>query len=68
MTSSAQVASTPTFLHTQGLLWRWGNVRVKAGAEGFAPEYEDARRIAEANGVALRTVLAETAHEYLKSR
>ena len=47
---------------------RYGVVRVKSGADGFAPEYEDARRIALEAGVPLRTVLSETAHEYLKSR
>ncbi len=47
---------------------RYGIVRVKIGADGFAPEYEDARRIAIEAGVPLRTVLSETAHEYLKSR
>jgi len=47
---------------------RYGVVRVKIGADGFAPEYEDARRIAIEAGVPLRMVLSETAHEYLKSR
>jgi len=47
---------------------RYGVVRVKSGKDGFAPEYEDARRIAAACGVPLRNVLAEAAHEYLKSR
>lgn len=47
---------------------RYGVVRVKIGAEGFAPEYEDARRIALEAGVPLRRVLSETTHEYLKSR
>jgi uncharacterized protein (TIGR00299 family) protein len=47
---------------------KYGMVRVKSGSDGFAPEYEDARRIAVEAGVPLRTVLAEAAHEYLKSR
>ncbi|MCU1327746.1 MAG: hypothetical protein JWN34_3116 [Bryobacterales bacterium] len=47
---------------------KYGVVRVKSGSDGFAPEYEDARRIAVEAGVPLRTVLAEAAHEYLKSR
>jgi uncharacterized protein (TIGR00299 family) protein len=45
-----------------------GNVRVKIGETGFAPEYEDARRIAAETGAALKDVLAETAHEFLKNR
>jgi uncharacterized protein (TIGR00299 family) protein len=43
-----------------------GAVRVKAGPNGFAPEYEDARRVALQSGVPLKTVLAEAAHAYLK--
>jgi len=43
-----------------------GPVRVKAGPDGFAPEYEDARRLAAQSGVPLKTILAETAHAYLK--
>ena len=43
-----------------------GIVRVKAGAHGFAPEYEDARKIAAVSGVPLKQVLAEAAYEYLK--
>jgi uncharacterized protein (TIGR00299 family) protein len=46
----------------------WGIVRIKAGAQGFAPEYEDARRIAEVSGMPLKTVLAEAAHAYLKNK
>ena len=46
----------------------WGIVRIKAGAHGFAPEYEDARRIAEVSGMPLKTVLAEAAHAYLKNK
>lgn len=46
----------------------WGVVRIKAGAHGFAPEYEDARRIAEVSGMPLKTVLAEAAHAYLKDK
>ena len=45
-----------------------GVVRVKTAPDGFAPEYEDARRIADATGVPLKQVLAEAAHEYLKTR
>jgi len=43
-----------------------GPVRVKAGPNGFAPEYEDARRLAAQSGVPLKTILAETAHAWLK--
>ena len=43
----------------------YGVVRVKAGDHGFAPEYEDARKIAEVSGVPLKDVLAETARAYL---
>lgn len=46
----------------------WGIVRIKAGAHGFAPEYEDARRIAEVSGMPLKHVLAEAAHAYLKNK
>jgi uncharacterized protein (TIGR00299 family) protein len=46
----------------------YGAVRVKAGPDGFAPEYEDARRLAAQSGVPLKQILAETAHAYLKSK
>jgi uncharacterized protein (TIGR00299 family) protein len=45
-----------------------GAVRVKSGPDGFAPEYEDARRLAAQSGVPLKTILAETAHAYMKAR
>jgi len=45
-----------------------GVVRVKTSAEGFAPEYEDARLLAASSGVPLKEILAETAHEYLRTR
>jgi pyridinium-3,5-bisthiocarboxylic acid mononucleotide nickel chelatase len=45
-----------------------GVVRVKIGENGFAPEYEDARRIATESGVPLKDILAETTNEYLKNR
>lgn len=47
---------------------RHGMVRVKAGLHGFAPEYEDARRVAAAAGVPLKDVLTDAASEYLKTR
>ena len=47
---------------------RYGTLRVKSGTDGFAPEFEDAKKLATQTGVPLRTILAEAAHEYLKSR
>ncbi len=44
----------------------WGSVRVKSSAAGFAPEYEDCRKLAQAAGVALKTVMAEAAAEFRK--
>jgi uncharacterized protein (TIGR00299 family) protein len=46
----------------------YGTVRVKAGAQGFAPEYEDARQIAAVSGLPLKQVLAEAAYAYLKQK
>ncbi|MGD1070377.1 MAG: nickel pincer cofactor biosynthesis protein LarC [Bryobacteraceae bacterium] len=48
------------------VLTRHGIVRVKASHDGFAPEYEDARRIATQSGIPLKQVLAEACYEYLK--
>jgi pyridinium-3,5-bisthiocarboxylic acid mononucleotide nickel chelatase len=45
-----------------------GIVRVKAGDHGFAPEYEDARKIASVSGIPLKQILAEAAYAYLKQR
>lgn len=45
-----------------------GPVRIKAGPHGFAPEYEDAKRLAEQSGVPLKTILAEAAAAYIKGR
>ena len=42
-----------------------GIVRVKAGASGFAPEYEDARRIAAITGLPLKQIIAEAAFAFL---
>jgi uncharacterized protein (DUF111 family) len=42
-----------------------GIVRVKAGANGFQPEYEDARRIAAISGVPLKQIIAEAAFAFL---
>ncbi len=41
-----------------------GSVRVKTPPDGFAPEYEDARRLAAQTGVPLKQILAETAHAW----
>jgi uncharacterized protein (TIGR00299 family) protein len=46
-----------------------GVVRMKvAGHGGYAPEYEDCRKLALAAGVPLRQIVAEANHEYLKNR
>ncbi len=45
-----------------------GVVRIKASATGFAPEYEDARKLAETSGVPLKQILIEATHEYLKGK
>lgn len=45
-----------------------GVMRVKAGDHGFAPEYEDARRIASVTGVPLKQILAEAMYAYLKQK
>lgn len=45
-----------------------GKLRIKAGHEGFAPEYEDARKLASSTGVPLKQILAEAAHAYLRQK
>src|SRR5579863_3356925 len=45
-----------------------GIVRVKTGDHGFAPEYEDARKIAAVSGIPLKQILAEAAYAYLKQQ
>ncbi len=45
-----------------------GPVRIKSSPDGFAPEYEDARRIALESGVPLRRILADATEEYLKTK
>jgi uncharacterized protein (DUF111 family) len=47
---------------------KYGPVRIKAGSDGYSPEYEDARRIASVAGVPLKNVLAAAAFEYLKTK
>jgi pyridinium-3,5-bisthiocarboxylic acid mononucleotide nickel chelatase len=45
-----------------------GAVRIKAGADGFAPEYEDARKVASETGLPLKQILSEAAYAYLKQK
>jgi hypothetical protein len=45
-----------------------GAVRVKTSGDGFAPEYEDCRRLAEASGVPLKQILAEASFAFLKTK
>ena len=45
-----------------------GIVRVKAGSNGFAPEYEDARRIAAITGLPLKQIIAEAVFAYLNQK
>jgi uncharacterized protein (TIGR00299 family) protein len=42
-----------------------GAVRIKTSADGFAPEYEDARRVAAESGVPLKQILAEANYAWL---
>ncbi len=45
-----------------------GPVRIKiSGAGGFAPEYDDCRRLAQATGTPLKQIIAEAGYEYLSS-
>ena len=46
----------------------YGPIRIKSGTDGFAPEYEDARRIAIESGIPLKQILAEATSEYLKTK
>ncbi len=44
-----------------------GKVRVKVSdSGGFAPEYEDCKKLAHETGIPLKTILAEASHAYLK--
>jgi len=45
-----------------------GTVRVKISPDGFAPEYDDARRAAAHSALPLRQILAEATHQYLKTK
>jgi hypothetical protein len=47
----------------------YGKVRIKvAGDGGYAPEYEDCRKLAQESGIALKQVIAEANYAYVKSR
>ncbi len=51
---------------------KYGVVRMKTGPAGsnpetFAPEYEDARKIAVATGLPLKQILAEAVFEYSRA-
>jgi uncharacterized protein (TIGR00299 family) protein len=47
---------------------QYGRVRMKvSGSGGFAPEYDDCRRIAQERGVPVKEVLAEASLAYLKA-
>jgi pyridinium-3,5-bisthiocarboxylic acid mononucleotide nickel chelatase len=44
----------------------YGSVRIKVSSDGgYAPEYEDCRKLAEESGVALKHIIAEANHAYL---
>jgi hypothetical protein len=46
-----------------------GPVRIKiGGAGGFAPEYDDCRKLAQATGTPLKEILAEAGFAYLKQK
>jgi pyridinium-3,5-bisthiocarboxylic acid mononucleotide nickel chelatase len=50
---------------------KWGEVRMKVGDlngtdSNYAPEFEDCRRIAEANQIPLKTVMQEAIRLYLE--
>ena len=44
-----------------------GVVRIKTSPSGFAPEYEDARKIAATTGLPLKQILAEATAVYLRT-
>jgi pyridinium-3,5-bisthiocarboxylic acid mononucleotide nickel chelatase len=46
----------------------WGKVRVKITGHGFAPEYDDARALAEAQKIPLKEVLAAASQSWLNSQ
>jgi uncharacterized protein (DUF111 family) len=45
----------------------YGKIKIKVSSEGgYAPEYEDCRKIAAQSGVALKHIIAEANYAYLK--
>ena len=46
----------------------FGTVRVKEAENGFAPEYEDCRKLAIDKNVPLRDVIAEANSSFLKGK
>jgi uncharacterized protein (DUF111 family) len=46
----------------------FGTVRVKEAQDGFAPEYEDCRKLALEKNVPLRAVIAEANCSFLKGK
>src|SRR5579883_2423601 len=47
---------------------QFGTVRIKISSNGFAPEYEDCRAIAEKTGTPLPQVIAAANAAYIKNR
>ncbi|MBZ5605966.1 MAG: nickel pincer cofactor biosynthesis protein LarC [Acidobacteriia bacterium] len=47
---------------------QFGKVRIKVSGNGFAPEYEDCRAIAESTGTPLPQVIAAANEAYVKTR
>jgi pyridinium-3,5-bisthiocarboxylic acid mononucleotide nickel chelatase len=46
-----------------------GKVRIKVAGDGsYAPEYEDCRKLAQEQGIALKQIIAEANYAYMKSR
>ena len=45
-----------------------GTARMKTSPTGFAPEYEDCRKLAATAGIPLKQVIAEVTAEYLKTK
>ena len=46
-----------------------GKVRMKVAGDGsYAPEYEDCRKLAHEQGIALKQIIAEANYAYMKSR
>ena len=77
-TSTLGIRESPARRRTLERSWttvatRYGPVRVKAAGKagqpsGFAPEYEDCRRLAREHGVPFQAVWAQANAEYLRGR